>query len=223
VFMDVQMPVLDGLKATEQIVKRWPREQRPVIIAMTANSMQGDRERCLDSGMDDYLAKPLRPEALHKALERWGAGAPASKGETAQPASLTPTLQPSPASAPAPVTNGHGTPVDMDRLMYFTDGNIANLRDIVDIYLQQTEKQFQQLTQAIHRGASGEIRALAHSCVGASATCGMVAVVGPMRELERLGHEGKVTEAPAALATSRAAFDQVRDFFTQYFHQHNQN
>jgi signal transduction histidine kinase/HPt (histidine-containing phosphotransfer) domain-containing protein/BarA-like signal transduction histidine kinase len=226
VFMDVQMPVLDGLKATELIVKRWPREQRPVIIAMTANSMQGDRERCLDAGMDDYLAKPLRPEALHKALERWGKGSAGAgelgrKGEVAQPAAITPT--PTPPHSPAPATNGHAAPVDMDRLMYFTDGNIANLRDIVDIYLQQTEKQFAQLTQAINRRAAGEIRALAHSCVGASATCGMVAVVGPMRELERLGQEGKLEEATVALESSRAAFDMIRGFFAQYFHQHNQN
>ncbi|NJN05665.1 MAG: Hpt domain-containing protein [Rhodobacteraceae bacterium] len=137
------------------------------------------------------------------------------------PAPAPPPPQPISSLSPAP--NGSAEPVDMDRLMYFTDGNIANLRDIVDIYLQQTEKQFQQLTQAINRQAAGEIRALAHSCVGASATCGMVAVVGPMRELERLGHEGNVQQAPAALATSRAAFDQIRSFFEQYFHQHNQN
>jgi signal transduction histidine kinase/HPt (histidine-containing phosphotransfer) domain-containing protein len=226
VFMDVQMPVLDGLRATEQIVKRWPREQRPVIIAMTANSMQGDRERCLAAGMDDYLAKPLRPEALHKALEDWGRGR-AGGSELAKKDGTTPTasggfaLQP--AHSPAPAANGHAAPVDMDRLMYFTDGNIANLRDIVDIYLQQTEKQFAQLTQAINRRAASEIRALAHSCVGASATCGMVAVVGPMRELERLGQEGKVEEATTALENSRAAFDMIRGFFDQYFHQYNQN
>jgi signal transduction histidine kinase/two-component SAPR family response regulator/HPt (histidine-containing phosphotransfer) domain-containing protein len=224
VFMDVQMPVLDGLKATEMIVKRWPREQRPTIIAMTANSMQGDRERCLAAGMDDYLAKPLRPDALQKAIERWGqpAGNAPANASGNQPDSA-PAAPAGPTPAPAPAANGHGAPVDMDRLMYFTDGNLASLRDIVDIYLQQTEKQFEQISQALQRRASAEVRALAHSCVGASATCGMVAVVNPMRELERLGQEGRLEEAPAVLESSRAAFNRIRGFFADYFNQHNQN
>jgi CheY-like chemotaxis protein len=68
VLMDVQMPEMDGLEATKQICARWPRDQRPSIIAMTANAMQGDREQCLEAGMDDYLAKPIRLEELVRAL-----------------------------------------------------------------------------------------------------------------------------------------------------------
>jgi PAS domain S-box-containing protein len=68
ILMDVQMPEMDGLEASRQICARWPRGQRPTIIAMTANAMQGDREMCLEAGMDDYVSKPIRPDELMKAL-----------------------------------------------------------------------------------------------------------------------------------------------------------
>jgi CheY-like chemotaxis protein len=70
IFMDVQMPEMDGLEATRQIVKRWERAARPRIAAMTANATQGDREMCLAVGMDDYIAKPIRVDELISALER---------------------------------------------------------------------------------------------------------------------------------------------------------
>jgi CheY-like chemotaxis protein len=68
VLMDVQMPEMDGLEASRRIVAKWPDGQRPRIVAMTANAMQGDREACLAAGMDDYLTKPIRVEALVAVL-----------------------------------------------------------------------------------------------------------------------------------------------------------
>ena len=70
VLMDVQMPEMDGLDATRRICERWPDQSRPRIIAMTANAMIEDREACFAAGMDDYLAKPVRPEELAEALGR---------------------------------------------------------------------------------------------------------------------------------------------------------
>ncbi len=69
VLMDVQMPELDGLEATRRIRARWP-DRRLRIVAMTANAMAGDREACLAAGMDDYIAKPIRPAELTAVLER---------------------------------------------------------------------------------------------------------------------------------------------------------
>jgi CheY-like chemotaxis protein len=68
VLMDVQMPEMDGLEATRRITARWPAGARPRIVAMTANAMQGDREECLAAGMDDYVVKPIRVDALVEAL-----------------------------------------------------------------------------------------------------------------------------------------------------------
>ncbi len=76
VFMDVQMPELDGLDATRHIVKAHAKDNRPRIVAMTANAMQGDREMCLDAGMDDYVTKPIRVDRLIEALTN----VPKSKG-----------------------------------------------------------------------------------------------------------------------------------------------
>lgn len=72
IFLDVQMPEMDGYEAARQIHKRWSDNKRPRIIAMTGNAMQGDRERCIEAGMDDYIAKPIRVEDLRTALVKWG-------------------------------------------------------------------------------------------------------------------------------------------------------
>jgi len=68
VLMDVQMPEMDGLEASRHITAKWPADQRPRIVAMTANAMAGDREECLAAGMDDYVTKPIRVDALVEAL-----------------------------------------------------------------------------------------------------------------------------------------------------------
>lgn len=70
VLMDVQMPEMDGLTATKEVCQRWSPEERPFIIAMTANAMQGDREICLDAGMDGYITKPVRMNELRDVLSR---------------------------------------------------------------------------------------------------------------------------------------------------------
>ncbi len=72
VLMDLHMPIMDGLATTQAIIARWPDGARPVIIAMTADAMQGDRERCLAAGMQDYVSKPVSLESLGAVLARWG-------------------------------------------------------------------------------------------------------------------------------------------------------
>jgi len=72
VILDVQMPVMDGYEAAREIRKRYGNEKRPKLIAITGNAMEGDREKCLEAGMDDYITKPVRPRELEAVLRRWG-------------------------------------------------------------------------------------------------------------------------------------------------------
>lgn len=73
VFLDVQMPKMDGLETAQCIRQQWPADQRPWLVAMTAHALESDRESCLQAGMDDYVSKPIRFEALVEALERCAA------------------------------------------------------------------------------------------------------------------------------------------------------
>jgi signal transduction histidine kinase/CheY-like chemotaxis protein/HPt (histidine-containing phosphotransfer) domain-containing protein len=71
IFMDVQMPEMDGLETTRNILKNWKPNDRPIIIAMTANVMHGDREMCIDAGMDDYIGKPILIDKLSEKIRKW--------------------------------------------------------------------------------------------------------------------------------------------------------
>ncbi len=216
IFMDVQMPEMDGLEATRQIRERQrDRARHPhykasiVIVAMTANAMQGDRERCLAVGMDDYLPKPVRPEEIRSIVERWGSVA--AMNEAAP--SVTATANTKDPLAVEPVAEAVDTPeshVDLARLHDFTDGNPENLRELVTLYLKQTAAQLTELEGVVRAGSATDVRRVAHSCAGASATCGILKLVPLLRELERQGYEEKLTNAAELCRQAAREFEVVR-------------
>jgi CheY-like chemotaxis protein len=216
IFMDVMMPEMGGLEATAAIRQRqqqqtqFPNYKSPiVIVAMTANAMQGDREKCLAAGMDDYLAKPVRLEDIRAIVERWGAIAAASQAPVAA-ANGSSSASSTPADS-ATATEAD-CPVDMERLLDFTDGNPDSFRELATLYLTQTSEQVEQLEAAVQAGSAQEVRRIAHSCAGASATCGMKRMVPALRELERQGYEEKLTTAAQLCQEVNREFERIRVF-----------
>lgn len=215
IFMDVQMPEMDGLEATRIIRERQSEKSRypnykssVVIIAMTASAMPGDRDKCIAAGMDDYLAKPVRPEDMRVLMERWGPAAKSHHPTTSQTETATEMVE----STPEP----EQPPVDMKRLLDFSDGSVENLRELVTLYAKQTAEQLEQLAAAAQAGSAAEVRRLAHSCAGASSTCGMVRIVPLLRELERQGEEKRLVNAPELCRQSLREFARIREFLEEY-------
>ena len=221
IFMDVMMPDMGGMEATGMIRERqkqifqFPNYKSPIIIvAMTANAMQGDRDKCLAAGMDDYLAKPVRLEDVRRIVERWGATAARTDASPA-PAASSPTQTATPPQ-PLPTSPPEEPLVDMERLLEFTDGTRESLKELTDLYLSQTEDQIAKLQAAVTAGAAAEVRRVAHSCAGASATCGMRRLVPLLRELERQGSQGNLTSAPQLGQQAAQEFTLIRAFIDSY-------
>jgi CheY-like chemotaxis protein len=206
IFMDVMMPEMDGLEATRIIRERQKAgaanyHSSTVIVAMTAQAMQGDREKCLAAGMDDYLAKPIRPKDVRAIIERWGA--PSAPAE--QPAAPAPKV-----TAPAPAAEE--PPVEMERLNDLTDGSAESLRELVDLFFKQTAQQLAQLEAAARANKADDVRRVAHSCAGASATLGMTRLVPMFRDLEKQGASGTLTNATNVCENALREFKVIQQF-----------
>ncbi|HSH93800.1 MAG TPA: response regulator, partial [Roseimicrobium sp.] len=232
VFMDVQMPEMDGLEATRML--RVLEQQagrdvhRHVVVAMTANAMAGDRERCLDAGMDDYIAKPVRPERIRETLERWGPKiAIVKEREPAAQADKLHGKHPhhadagriTPPAGPVATSASAAADVDTERLEDFSNGEVENLKELVSLYLNQTREQLAGMQVAIGRGDVREVERLAHSALGASATCGMKSMAVLLRELEQLAHHQKLAESRAVLEKCGGMLDMTGAFLDAYVRQ----
>jgi two-component system, sensor histidine kinase and response regulator len=182
VFMDCQMPEMDGYAATMAIRSREKGTERLPIVAMTAHAMKGDRERCLAAGMDDYLSKPLRPGELDAALERW-LGAPAA----------TP-------AEPVAMDNPFDALVDEARMRIFRTDYPEIVDQLIELFVESTPPLLEELREAAERGDGEDIRRTAHKLKGSCQNIGA-------RFMAKLAHD--LEQAGAATETQVAALDMV--------------
>ena len=140
VLMDVQMPVLDGFAATEAIRQLEAESgRRTPVVAMTAHAMKGDRERCLEAGMDDYVAKPFRPQDLFATVEKVASARPSGRGSVA---SSTAAVESESTTALAP------SAFDYDRALENVGGGQALLAEMIDLFELECPRQMAAIESA---------------------------------------------------------------------------
>ena len=198
VLMDCQMPVVDGFEATKLLRQREATDQEPAtpdsyttrhipIVALTANAMRGDRERCLAAGMDDYLTKPVRKDDLKGVLERW------------IPLSVPPQV----TSSSDAERRGNGT--DTEALSVIFDvaatlrnigGDRALLEDLVELFLERYETMMERIRTALASKDQAAVEQAAHALKGTANNLSASEVVLSAGQLEALGRLGTLVEGP---------------------------
>jgi CheY-like chemotaxis protein len=191
------MPEMDGLEAARQICHRWPEGKRPRIIAMTGNALIGDREKCLQAGMDDYISKPIRVGDLQSALERWGS-TKARRFDTA----VLQRLRSSPAH------NLLDQAVILELRNRPSSNGVGMLPELVDLFLEGAPPRMEQIRQAINDGPMLAFHA--HSLKSMSLNLGALRIVELSQKLEDLGRARNVHGAPALLQELETAFAQTK-------------
>ncbi|MFY9608988.1 MAG: response regulator [Blastocatellia bacterium] len=192
VLMDCQMPEMDGFEAAAEIRSREKGLRHTTIIAMTANALDGDRDRCIAAGMDDYITKPVRPEAMSGIIERWTRGAkepPASRGGI------------EPAAIDARVISS------LRALQSRTQPNL--LAELIDSFLDDSVKRIELMRGAVASGDAKSLTRTAHALKGGSGAVGANRMVALCDLLEDRSREDSFEGAAALITALEEEFDRV--------------
>lgn len=176
VFMDVQMPEMDGLEATRHIITRWGEKRPFKIIAMTAYAYHADLERCLAAGMDGYMTKPIRMDALTNILRRY---TQEEKGDG--------VIERLPLSR---VQADHNQVLDAARMRDLTENLGDGLVDVIDTYLEDAPRLIEEMRQAYQMDHRSELQRYAHTLKSSSGIFGATQMVRLCRELEADAYGG---------------------------------
>ncbi|MGA1867435.1 MAG: response regulator [bacterium] len=199
VLMDVQMPKMDGFEATKII--RDPNSKvlnhKLPIIAMTAHAMKGDRERCLESGMSDYISKPIKPQELVEIIEKQIVHSP-------------PQTQ-SPKSAQKHVETKKKKRFDLDALLGRMGKNEELCREVIEIYLEDIPLRIEALNQALKDNNTGEIEQIAHTIKGSSSNIEAEALMEVAYQMEVAGRQGDLQKSHDIFHTLTREFEELKN------------
>jgi CheY-like chemotaxis protein/HPt (histidine-containing phosphotransfer) domain-containing protein len=184
VLMDIHMPELDGYAATAEIRRREGDRKRTPIIAMTANALPEDREKCLAVGMDEHLAKPVQAPALVRILEQCVANP--------EPANIEPL---------PPAT-------DLQPLINSGMGDI--IPRLVEIFLDTAPHDIEKAVAALRSSQATDLEEAAHKLKGSCSNLGAARLRDLCQQLEKLGRDGSLQTAPKLLASVEEEFGRVR-------------
>ncbi|WP_241235008.1 response regulator [Amphritea opalescens] len=203
VLMDCQMPEMDGYQATAEIRAREQKEglKHLPIIALTANAVADDRQRCLQAGMDDYLAKPFNKRQILQMLKRWLP----QNDVVDSVVSATPDHHESRVSI-------HSTAIDKKIISQLiemdTDGTF--LHKIIDAYLEKSIDDLKCLQQAVVEQDADMLRLAAHSFKSSSCNLGALTLAELCKELEQMGRRGELVRAADLLKEIKAEYRQAK-------------
>ncbi|MBC8355018.1 MAG: response regulator [Planctomycetes bacterium] len=196
VFMDVQMPEMDGMTATGKIREREQGSTAHMpIVAMTAHAMKGDKEKCIEAGMDDYISKPIRRAELSKVLQRVAERFLATSEPTPDDESDSETEE------------SNAMILDAVALMEECDNDKDLLSRMLEIYDRDSAERLPRLRAAVESGDGEAVKAEAHALKGGISTFFAGQAYETAYKLETMGGDGDLSEAKADLATLE---DQLR-------------
>jgi CheY-like chemotaxis protein len=207
VLMDLQMPIMDGFTATRHIRDYEGWRKRTPIVALTANAMSGQMERCLAAGMDGFLTKPLEVDRLREVLDKFGLAD--SSGAAAQPLealTAVDTIEVLTAAAEATA------PVDLARLHEITEGDIEFTQDLIATFIESGIEVIAELQSAVELKNAQAIARAAHKLKGASANIHALPLRLLCSELESNAASYSLLEAQTALTRVATEFKRAGDY-----------
>ena len=224
VLMDVQMPEMDGLEATAAIreAERAAGAWTP-IIAMTAHTMKGDRERCLAAGMDAYLAKPVQPkallatiESLRPAVDANRRGCPESADSTAETLALVAQRLDAAELSPPPANDSDGETFDFQGLLARVEDDMDLLAEMIDLFLESSPLLMAEIEAAVSRQDSQAIERTAHALKGAMQSVGAGAAARAALHVEELGRSANLRTVDESLADLKGKFEELTSALIEY-------
>ncbi|WP_375514918.1 response regulator [uncultured Nostoc sp.] len=205
IFMDVQMPEMDGLETTQLICQKYPVGSRPRIIALTARALERDHEECLAAGMDDYISKPMRIDVVAQALSRC-VSVVYSNCDFSLPSSNQPLVNGSDvAVANLPAINTQA----IEHIREIAGADETFLTEIIDCYLEDSSQILEQIRFALTQGDATTLKYLAHTWKSSSAYLGATTLVLLCQEIEAIAFS-EISYVSEQLHNVEAEFERVK-------------